>query len=583
MLALLLIVGTAIGCGDDSPSTADAGEGNARLVILDPPGDTVGIKYNDAITLRILYENREGQATAGVPIEFELVATSEREDTAGSTLSTNQAVTDSLGVARVDLVVGAQEATFRVAVDAPDAPTAFFHINISEGGFVRLFITPIHEGWRSVESIARVQVRLYRADALTCAAANIDELPMSLAPPRSLSEFGPAVSYLNVNAGQPHAVVAWSEVSDQDNATPAGIGCVDLGGSQLPNGEISLDLVVADRDLVLGPVEVTSRFDLAAVAAALAQRGAERPWQSLACPAGPGQLLLDCALDAAAPDGDLDCVVNGSSAIADAIAAQRGAPDGSGCRPVTLPSNAPSLDRAITDAVIAGGSFPSGTGLDAMLATRSSLVTDMALSSQLTALSSTAGRHRLLAAIAGADPQVHTVDLGATGRPVIEQRSVAMTVDGNQVGAGAHGFTLRYGSIAADAFTQLTLAPAGLDPQALGMALAGSVTDGSSGQSGCSGLSAIACRSIGQAETCVAAACAQGAGALDVVMTRWSRSMDGPGLDFELQSGTGLAYDSDGDLVVDALGAAGDPETPGAWSAALILSDGTSIPITGAF
>lgn len=609
MAAALVALGALTGCGDDGDDRdPDGPAGNARLILISP-GDTVGLQYNETITLGIRYENRDGFATGGIPVEFALVATSEREDSAGSTLSATGTFTDRDGVAEIELVAGAAEGTFRVSVEAPDAPTAFFHVNISQGGFVQLLIKPIHEGWRDADQIPRVQVRIYRAEAFTCAALSaaldlsfrIEDLPDSLAPPRVLDGFGDAVSYLNVNAGKSHAVIGWSELVLDDDGTseddepegtrPIGIGCVDLGPGQLPTGGVQLDLVVPDRDLALDRVMLTSTFDLTPVAAALAERGTESLWQVMACPAGPGQLALDCALDAAAPDDDLDCQATGSSALVDAVAAQRGEPDSAGCRPTTLPGDQASLDQLLTDAIITGASFPAGDSLTALLAVRSGLIDSFTVTSELTGLSSRASSHRLLdvtvGAMLGPKGRGVTSDLGLTRRPVIEQRPVGLAIDGSDVTLAEHAFTLRYGELADAGFTELGLAPVGLDgaSRALGTALAGSVSDDGSGQNGCAGLSALVCSTITQPETCLMTACQQGATALDGHLTAWWRALENPGLDFAIMNGAAPTYDRDGDLLIDALGAADENggDIPGIWSATLRLSDDDEVVITGDF
>ncbi|MCG8416807.1 MAG: hypothetical protein MJE77_02545 [Proteobacteria bacterium] len=600
LLAFPFAIGALGGCGSNGDPGFNGFPDGARLVVLDPPGDALGMTYNDRITLRVRYEKESGQTISGSLVEFALVATSEPEDTAGSTLSNNQASTNSLGVAQVDLVVGAQEATFRVSVDAQDAPTAYFHINVSEGGFTRLYITPVHDGWRAEDSFSTIQVRLYRrsrivplpsaarsgaADVYGCASLDVDDLPDSLAPPRSLDSFGGTVDYLNVNAGQPHAIVAWTEIAESATPIPVGAGCVDLGGTQLPNSRVHLDLVVSDRDLVLDGVAIVSQFDLEPVSAVIEQGGADRPWRVLACPAGPGQLLLDCALDAAAPDGALDCVVTGSSALVDAVSTHRGAPDGASCRPEILPPSAQSLDRMLTDAVAAGAGFPVGDQLLAALAMRSAIADSFTLGSEVSALSSRAARHRLIAIAVGTASQQYTLDLSATSRPVVDARPVGVDLFGDRVTVGTHAFTLRYGSVARDGFTELALVPAGLGSEAetLGTALARSVRDDSSGQTGCAGFSAITCAAISQPDSCLLTACQSGSTALDGLMTDWWRMLDGPGLDFALASDAVVASDPDGDLLIDEVGAGADSETPGTWSATMTLANGEEVAITGEF
>lgn len=588
---LLLLFALAPGaCGDNIGATSqDGGPGNARLVILMPPGDALGLKYGDRITLRARYENSAGEALAGEPVSFAMVAIGTGESTAGSILSAPAAATDALGVARVELTAGAQETSFRVSVDARDAPTQYFFVTISSGGFARLYITPVHEGWRAGEAFARVEIRLYKAAALTCAALDIDSPPDSLSPPRSLAGFGGTVDYQNVSAGQPHTVVAWAKVQvpmpmpmpTTDSPRPVAMGCVDLGPLQLPNSRVELALPVRDRPLVLDGVALTSTLDLAPVAAELDSRGASRQWNALGCEHGSGQLLLDCAIDAAAPDGALDCVPTQASPLTAEIAQHRGMPDPDGCRPDTDMSGQISLDQRLASAVGGSGAWPDRPALMNILLVRRDILGELVLGSELTALNDRAGRHRLATARVDTIMSSYELDLGLTSRPVIEQSPIPLAVDGNLLAVGAHGYTLRYGDIAARAFAAVALSPHGLDTRAdsLGTALAEAVT-GTGGLTGCAAMSAIVCAEVQQGSTCLASACTQGSEGLDPLLGAWWHLMSGPGLDVVL-SGQGSAYDDDGDLIVEAAGGRAENGGIGAWDATMILADGTPVPVTG--
>lgn len=565
----------------------DAGDLNARLDILNPPGDAIGLTHGGRVTLRVRYASERGDAIPGEPVKFTMIATGAGESTAGSVLSTDTAVSDDQGVARVDLTAGAQDTSFRVGVDARDAPTRYFYVNVSEGGFVKLFITPVHQGWRAEQDVSRIEVRLYKADLLRCPELDIDALPDSLLPPRSLSSFGGTVDYLNITAGQAHTLVAWAHVSDEqgmESATPVSAGCADLGSGQLPASQVNIELTVRDRALVLDRAPARARFDLSPVVAALEQE--QQPWQVLGCESGPGQLLIDCTLDALVPDGALDCMATGTSALSMAVDAQRGAVDASGCRAAVRADTSPSLDAALTAAVRAGSSFPVDAELAAVVQDRAAIAAGFELDSALTLLGvDSILRHGLvtLRAIPDMDEpgRVHEIDLAATSRPIIEQSPVAASLSGNMLTVGPHGYTLRYGEFARDAFAALALAPRGLAAaqHTLGTALAQSITSASA--TGCAGLSEIVCTDVGAALDCLTVACDQGAAALDDLLTGWWRGLMSPGIDFTL-SGNALVYDPDGDLVVDAVGRDSQGQSTGTWSATLQLSSGTSVPVNGA-
>jgi hypothetical protein len=586
---VVITLGTP-GCGDDVTTDPDAGDVNARLDILDPPGDAIGLTHGGRVTLRVRYARERGEVIAGAPVRFAMIATGTGESPAGSVLSADTAQTDSLGVARVDLVAGAQDTSFRVSVDARDAPTQYFYVTVAEGGFAKLYITPVHQGWRATEAFSRIEVRLYRAQILHCADLDVEAPPDSLSPPRSLSGFGGTVNYLNVTAGQPHTLVAWAHIGvgpdpGMESPVPVSAGCVDLGASELPASRVNIELPLRDRALVLDRTPARSSFDLAPVAEAVDAAGLVRPWHILSCEAGPGQLLLDCALDALAPDAALDCVATGTSALVEAVNAHRGAADASGCRPAALADTSASLDAELTLAVQAGAGFPVAAELAAMLADRAAIMASFELDSDMTLFDNrTAGEtalsHRLTTLRALAPGGVYELSLGATSRPVIEQSPVPATLDGNALALGEHGFTLRHGDFARRAFAAIALAPRGLDDaqDSLGTALAQSVNG--PGQTGCAGLSELVCVKIGQTASCLAAACTQGATALDGHLSGWWRALLAPGIDFAL-SGTALIHDPDGDLQADSVGRDAQGQSTGAWSATLWLSDGTAIAIDG--
>ena len=551
---------------------ADAIAPNNVLLIQEPPGDDLGLGHNEQITLQVRYQTQTGERLPDESVEFSLVATGDGEDTVGSILSAARATTDGQGLASVELVAGAQDGSFRVSVDARDAPTAYFYIAIADGGFTSLRIAPVHEGWRAVEAFTQVEVRLYRPSQLTCAELDIDELPASLSPPRTLDGFGDAVEYQNVATGQAPVVVAWSQAHDSE--VRSAFGCVEIAAGQLPTGLVELDVVVADRSVMANRAPVRSTFDLAAVDAHLDVVGANRPWQILGCPLGPGHLLLDCAVDAEVGDGALDCRPTGDSGLSQAIEERRGVLQPDGCRADQDAQGQPSLEQLLTDAVAAGGSFPVAAGLDELLAIRRDIAGTLVLDTQLTILSEGSVEHGLATlSVTTRTGAQFALDLGATSRPVLVQRPVSASRQGAGITLADHGFTLRYGAFGAQAFAELALTPLGLAGQAdaLGSALAASAQATSAG---CTAVSELVCAEIGQNDQCLRPSCEQGVLALDGLMSEWWRAMAADGLDFRL-AGTLVVRDDDGDLQLESLEVA--PEGQGVpWAATLTLTDGTT-------
>lgn len=552
--------------GGDLGVIPDAGTPEARyLDILGTPGEEVGLAYNSRVTLYVRYLRVGGGVVRREPVRFALEANRPGEATAGATLSATTANTNQSGEASVELFSGAEDARFRVSVDARDAGTVYFFISVAQGGFARVDVEPVHQGWRAAEELARVEVRLYASAFLSCDALDVDAPPTSAYPPRGLDGFGDAVSFQNVSARQAHTVVAWAETAA--GARPVAVGCLPLDGAQLPTGSVRTAVVVRDRDLILPEtLSVSARFDLGAVAAIVDAAGATAAWDVMACPAGPGQLLLDCALDAAVPDDALDCVVNGTGgpdSLVAAIEAQRGPPDlldGAGCRPGLLDGGELSLDGRLTEAV--AQAWPTGATLLDVLAVQGSVVGELSLDSVLTPLGTSALAHGLGQARVPAGNEVFPLDLPATSRPVLTAGPVAASLDGNLLAVAPHGFTLRYAALAAGAFAALGLAPAGIDddPRGLGQSLVAAVRDPGTDLTGCAGLSNLVCTTAGEDAGCLAEACAGAVPVLDAALAAWLEVLDGSaaGVDFEL-AGTLALLDADGDLVVEGLAPASGP------------------------
>lgn len=556
------------------------------LTTIDDMPNELGLGYNERVTLQVRYETEEGEPLGAETVEFSLVATGV-EDTVGSTLSAASATTNEQGVATVDLVAGAENASFRVAIDAPYAATAFVIVEISDGGFAQVRITPVHIGWRPVESFTRVDVRLYRPSEVSCAQLDIDTLSsMSSTPARTLDGFGGTVEYPYVSAGQARVVVAWARVAD--SASRSAVGCVDIAPGQLLPGAVEFAIVMDDRQLLADRAPVRTRYDLNAVADHLRALGADRPWQVLEeCDAGLGQLLLDCTLDALVPDGQLDCQPGADSGLALAVAARRGPADVDGCRPLMDGEGAPALDALVSDAVVAGDGFPHGDALTAVLAARTDIAAGFTLESQMSISSGSASggggtslvRHELVAARAAlTSGESVAVELLASARPVVIQDAVATAWDGPHAELAEHRFTLRYGQVAADAFAHLGLETAGVSARAdsLGQLLSESISHGMF--TGCQGLSQLVCTDIGQSGGCLVSACEEGAQALDQRFGDWWRMQTVDGYDLAM-SGSLTGVDDDGDRLVEHwLPGAGQP----AWSATMWLADGSAVPIAAA-
>jgi len=568
--ALAVILALALGCGDDGRAATDGGLEQFTLEVLDPPGDAIGLAFNQTVELRARYLDQAGTPLRNRTVEFAILA-SASESVGGSALSATSATTNRDGIAAVELIAGAQGAGFRVAATAANASQATFYVTVSDQGFTRLFIEPIHDGPRSVLGFSTVEVRLYRPDELRCGNADPDDLPESLFAPRSLASYGDVAKLPNLAANAPYTAIAWAQSAP--SSTPLAFGCVELGAAQARNGDVALPLLTTDRPVFMDQaLTVESTFDLGSLADA--NPTAEAPWNVLACPLGPGQLVVDCVADALVSDGELDCVFTGSSAVADDIRAARGAADSSGCRPATRAGGADSLDADMMQAIALGGTFPTGVELDELLSVRADLAARLVLRSRLH-IAGSAASHTLVEAELGPGP-VFVVDLLASARLVLEQTQIATQVAplgsaSPTATLASHAFTLDHGALARDAFAALALDGHGLVGNALGTALTASVKKTPS--TGCVAVSEILCAATALPSTCAQAACTTARSQLDADLQGWWLFTHGTALDLTL-TGSLVLRDDDDDLIVDRLGRNGAGEITGEWSATFATQSG---------
>jgi hypothetical protein len=318
---------------------------------------------------------------------------------------------------------------------------------------------------------------------------------------------------------------------------------------------------VRDRAPVLpASIELESVFDATPLADAQSD-----PWPVLDCPLGRAQLLIDCALDVQAPDGAIDCVVGGTSALVADVEATRGMPDPAGCRPDETVGGTTSLDATLDAAI--GAPWPTGADLAAFLAARRAPLTSFTLTSRLEG-----GDHRLDQLATGG----YSIDLVNSDRAVIRQVAplVIDAVSGQAV-IGEHRFTVDYGRFARAAFSNLGLDPAGLADRAddLGAALYQSVASGA--ENGCQAFSEIVCSAIERVESCLAVSCSLARPELDGLLDSWWRALEASGFDFAL-SGAAAIADPDGDLAIDSL-------QGGTWAAEIALESGGGAGVSGSW
>lgn len=124
-----------------SANGAGDGELRGRTNVLEPFASAVTLLENDSYTIKVRYRGREGLPIEAASIRFSIAPTAGAD---GALLSSSVAVTDRMGVASVQLMVGA-ETSFSVRADA-DGAEGTAHINVSvlkdSGGSMEVALYP---------------------------------------------------------------------------------------------------------------------------------------------------------------------------------------------------------------------------------------------------------------------------------------------------------------------------------------------------------------------------------------------------------------------------------------------------------
>lgn len=559
-ILLLVVCGCSGGsAGDDT--AADAGP-PPRLEIV-APGDSIGLAPDETVELRVRYVTDDGAALDGAPVTFSLVAGD--AGSGGSALSAATVPTDGAGEAAVTFLAGAERVDLRVIADAPNAE-ATFYINVSSGGFATLDVTPSYQGGRDLAELGVVELRLYRAATVTCAAVDVDAPPDSPMAPRTLAAWDLTASWPSVAASESYTLLVWGVHAVSGAAVS--VVCVDVPASAVPSTHAELAVTVPDRAIVLPAQPLASELSLAHLDASIEAAGAHRPWRILGCPVGRGQLVLDWVVDALSADGALDGVTTTPTGLGATMTAERGTLGAGGCR-----AGGASLDATI-DAAIEAGDFPGGANLALLLARRGDVLRTVQVTSEIEPLGPTQLRHRLVTAAVDATG-APTFTLADTDRPVLVATAITTAPVPGALGVADHGFTLRTGTLLRDSLDAAALVPIGLggDSAALGAGLIESAEDGA--LTGCDAVSKLACTAASAATTCAVAACNAASFALDGALAAWWRLADGTGEDLAW-TGAGVLTDADGDLIAD-------PIADGAWSATLTLVDGDQVSAPGSF
>ena len=585
--AALLVAGCGSGGGSGGGKFALTPE-LTMMTGCDQTSRTCQLSPNAQATLTFVL-TQGGRPAAGQTVSFAIIESSSDPSPQAAIMSAPTAVTDRQGHVSVTVQAGSADFILQAqffqapAQPVPGKVTIVVATGPTGTVLVAPFLTPAAS---PLPSGTTIQILFYnRTD---CARLDVNQPAPSARTITLDSLSAPPARFTTVETSGANAAIG---VANSGNGVVAN-GCVDIPGSSIVAGqtvEVALPLDDASPDPV-GSYHVTSTLTFAPPLAAAAALAA--PWADLAdCPLDPGELWLDCTIDAlspATPADPLDCVPatapGGEGALGDAIAALRGVPltDGTGaptgCRSALDAAHDPALDARVLG--LFGSPAPAAlVALPAIAADAAAILDSIQVESTLvvapgSALGGYAVTHTLTTARFGPGWQI-PVALASLALPTLEAFTSATVSDGALV-IGSQDFTLRLGSAARAAFGPLSLVPRGLPADvpsfvsalfALAQAPGGSAT-------GCAALDALVCPAAGAAAGCLLDACAAGLGALTGRLNGAFATADGTGIDLSL-SGSASLIGPNG--VAQRLGTTSTGASPTAtWTATLRTSLGSA-------
>lgn len=575
-LALLL----AWGCGDGSPPLPPPINGPLRL---SSAPDSVAIRPGESAIVAFTLQDENGAPVPERVVQFTIIddPSTPGDDARGATLSFDRSITNDQGLVHLQIIAGAAT-IFPLRAAAEGAVDLDVTVFVASDAHAAAEIVPVLEDDPgSAAALSSVQLRFY--DRQSCADMDLAMPPRAVRPVRSISPERTTV-FSTISTSASHAVLGLG--IDRAGRPSAG-GCVDLPGRTLL-AEATVRVIVPMR--VLYP-SAAGRYDaISQFAFNPPLKGAEvaAAWKELAeCPADPAQLLLDCTLDALSPAsaGDpLDCRPDAEGPLGDKLMVRRGARLGATrCRALADGAGRASLE-ALTAALFPPGRPAFAASLAAIAADAGTLLGQIQLRSTLELTRSPLPDRLLLAhTLHGVDftvgGQPTPVELVTLGLPAATAAYVPVAIRRDELDIAPHGFTLRLGSAARQAFAQASLRPRGAPTEfsafASALVAAATFTDKGATVTGCAALDTLLCAEVGEARGCLGAACNDGLAALARRLDAGFRALDGEDLDFFL-AGPVPVVDTDGDRRADALGSQGSAAGPGLWSGDIRTRGGTS-------
>lgn len=578
-LALVLAALAGGACGSTPEAVIPAT--TPRSLAATP--EQISLKPGDTGSARFELRGPTGALLPGQQVTFAIVDSPDTPgvEAQGATLTNTVAVTDAAGIAEARVTAG-MPTIFAVRASSANATAEVSVLVAADGAPGAVDVAPffVVPAGRAASVAATIQVYLYVGD--TCAKIPQRGQPRQTRFSRSIPAGNAVVRYNVVNAPVSYAILG--RALDPNGAVRA-IGCTDLPGPALvAGGTVQVPLALADVGPdPAGSYAATSELEIAPPLAAAETIAAT--WRDLTdCALDPAQVWLDCTIDAlgGASDADpLDCVPatapGGDGALGDALGALRGAflsgPDGkpTACRGSKTTTGTLSADA--TAMGLFGSPLPLPlVRLEAAADDAARLFDDTKLRSTMEIQQGATARdvvvsHTLTELVFTVPGATSEVALQALGLPVLSAVAAGSIDDDDVLTIAQHGFTVRLGTAAREAFGTLGLSRRGLPPTTKGLVAAIAALAHSDDQAlaGCAALDAALCPRLLKDAGCLMVACGSG---LDALATRLTRSFDvadGQALDLYLAGRTPL-LDPHNNGMADRLGDLQVPSQEGTWT-----------------
>ncbi|PKN47889.1 MAG: hypothetical protein CVU59_01210 [Deltaproteobacteria bacterium HGW-Deltaproteobacteria-17] len=319
--------------------------GNLTLQFEVPSSGEISLMAGQRARVDLRVLDATGSPVSGVRLDFRMIGVA-----GGTTLASSSAVSDTTGLAELNLIAGASAAHFQVRIENTRAVPLQLDVTVSSTGLVRFRVAFNYSGDILPNDIDGLQTGIVFGS--TC--DRISPYTVELDRRRTLPSWLTIVEYPELPVDLPFSIVTRGMAGPSE---PRIHGCLTPEiRSLIPDATVDVAMELRDYSRQLnGPWN----FETAVDGGIIPQRARElfAGWQETGrCPYGLAQLYLDC-LVSLLEAGDLSVCAPGVTTPESAwIHEHRGRPDVQGCRNGLDESDRQSLESRL-QALLAWGTY----------------------------------------------------------------------------------------------------------------------------------------------------------------------------------------------------------------------------------